>query len=79
MQQKKIEIFFNDTISISKLILVGRNMILAGIDPPEVKKYPQNDVKKKRHIIVFWVLPIPLNQRFSQRDKGKSYLSDLFT
>ena len=52
--KKKFEIFFNDTISISKLILVGRNMILAGIDPPEVKKYPQNDVKKKCHIMSLW-------------------------
>ena len=47
---KKIEIFSIDIISISKLILAGRNIILADIDPPEVKKCPKNDLKKNYHM-----------------------------
>ena len=44
--KKKLRFFSIDTISLFKSILTGRNIILAGINPPEVKKCPKNDLKK---------------------------------
>ena len=50
--KKNFEIFSIDIISLSKSILTGRNIILAGINPPKVKNVQKTTSKKMSFILV---------------------------